>query len=729
MFKFNAFNTIYLGDWLIRKTSVIFFLLFLILLIAPIHAGDADNATKTFTDLNATIDNQESHVSLDKDYYRFNSSSDDVFKEGVVISRNMTLSGNGSVIDGNHEVRCLMIESNCSVVLENLTFMNGFTDSNGAGVYMKQNSSLILRNCIFKNNKVYNSNGGGLSAAALTNTDIYNCIFENNTSIRESDKEWDQFKRGMGSAICSNRGSNLKMYDSVFKSNNAYLSTILLISYDDVLYNISTLYLKNCTFEDNFANSSGVIYQDEMGIGTYLDSIFRRNRVVESGGTLILDAAVSAVVKNCLFEENSGEKGGAIHIKVYDYSYVSNVTVSDCNFTKNHATVWGGAISAKYGLASIDNCRFIENTADSDGGAFFTKLGTITLTNSYFAKNTAPYGGALYVKDGEAKVMGCKFTQNSATTKGGAVFSKILTITSDNCNYISNVAPKGANVYGAFLAQISPASSYFGTVELTIRLSSPWKMPLSQKIKVKFTTSTKTYKTKWLKTDSNGFLKFKAPFDLAKGTYTITITMNDGVVIANPASIKVVKAPTKVDVKKLKTTFRSGKVYQFHVINSKTNKRVSNAKVTLKIYTGKKYVKYTLKADENGFIKLDTSGLAVGKHTVKISAGDKNIKLSKTSSIKIKKAKAKFKSPKKVKRPKKIKITAQNKETGRAIKNTKLNLRITSNYDYKVMKVKTNSKGVFKISTKKLSRGKHNIRVTLKNKNYNIKKNLKVRIR
>ena len=692
----------------------------------------ADDSVKSYTDLSDKISNASDNSVVElEDNYRYDSQADESFIDGVKISKNITLSGkNDNYIDGNYSAKCLYIDSNCSVVLENLTFKNGYSTSNAGAIFLNSNSKLILKNCKFLNNKVYNANGGALCCYNSTNTEIYNCIFSNNTSIRVSDLEWKQDKKGMGSAICTFYGSNLTLCNTTLKDNNGYLTTILVVSYNEVtLYHaVSTLTVKGCLFENNIAYSSGVIYLDELGQGEILDTVFRNNTATNSGSPIILDACYSALVKNCLFDGNSGLKGGAIHIKVFEYDYRSNVTIEDCNFTKNTASEYGGAIFSKYGLTKIFNCNFIENTAAEYGGAIFTKLGELTVLNCSFTSNSAQYGGGLFLRDEKVTVDDSVFTSNKASVKGGAVYSKIEDVTSSACVYSANSAPVASDVFGGFNAQVTKIVSYFSDIELTVKLSSLWNMPLSQNIKLKF-TSTKNYKTGWLKTDSNGMLTLKVPLNIPAGTYTLTIQMENGVCFTNPSTITVSKAPSKITVSKLTTKYQAGKKYNIHVTNTKTNKAVANAKLTLKVYTGSKYVSYTVKTDSNGLAQFDTSGLSGGTHKIIITAANSNIKVSKTtSSIKVKKATGILLiSKKKVKRPAKIKIKVKNKASGKVISKTKFKVYTSKNA--KAIKVKTNAKGVLKISTKKLSKGSHKIRVVLKNTNYKINKKVKVKIK
>ena len=87
---------------------------------------------------------------------------------------------------------------------------------------------------------------------------------------------------------------------------------------------------------------------------------------------------------------------------------------------------------------------------------------------------------------------------------------------------------------------------------------------------------------------------------------------------------------------KLSTTYDSGKYFKVKSIDSKSKKPVSNLKISLKVQTGKKYKKLTIKTDSNGVAKYSASKLSIGKHKVIVKS--KNSK-AKTSSITISKAK------------------------------------------------------------------------------------------
>ena len=731
-----------------KKNLLIPLILILIIFsISSVHAQDVNETVEVSQDIgDAELDvssaksyceladylnsSQESVIEL-SDNYTYDPASDSLLIDGVKISRNVTISARNDVcLDGSNLARVLCIDSNCNVVLENLTIINGYSLKSGAGVYIGINSNVTVKNCTFKNNKVYNSNGGAIYGAYNINIDVIGCDFFNNTSIRESDLEWKIFKQGMGSAICIGINSNVTLKKTVFRDNNAYLTTVLVVSYSDYGKNTSRLNVDECLFENNTSFSSGVIYLDELGMGEILNSVFRNNTVTNTGSPIILDASLSALVKNCLFEENSGIRGGAIHIKVFEYDHRSNVSIVDCNFTKNQASEYGGAIFSKYGLVNIINCNFIENNASTYGGAIFAKLCVFNITDSYFSRNSASYGGALFIKEdnNDSYVGNSQFLNNSASVKGGAIYSKIQEISTSNCVYTANDAPKGEDVYGIFKATVTQNSNYYGDVQLTISLSSVWKMPLSQYVKLTF-TGLNNYTTGWLKTDSNGILKLNVPFNLQWGSYVLDIKMKSGICNASQPIVNVVQVPGSVSVNDLTTTFEADKYLKIKVKNKQTNKVISGVRLSIKVYTGDTFTEYFLTTDDKGVVKIPTSSLAVGKHKVVIAPYDTNIIFDAVKSkIKIKRAEAKISYPKKIKKSLKLNVTVKNKGNGKPIKKTYFTVKVYTGKTFKVYNLKTNSNGILKINTKKLSKGNHKIAVILKNTNYKIKEKFNVKV-
>ena len=581
---------------------------------------------RTYTDLFDEINETQEGSTLSLvESYKYNSSVDGLFKQGIPITKNITLIGtNNTYIDGSFIARGLLIGSNCSVILKNITFKNGYSSTHGGAINTGQNSTLLIEDCKFYSNKVYNSDGGAINGAKGTNIDIRNSDFYNNTAYRVSSLVWKEFKAGMGSAICMRIGSTLKLNGTVFRENIGSLTTILIITWDDVNTEQSYLYVDNCLFENNTARSNGIIYLDEFGIAEIINSVFRNNVDTYYGGTVALDTSNSAKVKNCTFEGNSAIHGGAIYINSYKSDCRSHVLIEECNFYNNFASEEGGAIYSKYGELKIVGSDFVNNDAGTYGGAIYTKIGSFEINNSSFSQNSAQYGGALFLKTEDNIVKSSSFIKNNALVVGGAVYTK-LDVSSSNCIFSKNSAPKAPKVYGVFHAKVTKYVSASGVVKLKIVLKSPWKLGLSQKIKIKIGS----YTSKWLKTNSHGVLTFSVPKKKVVSKKNLGITMDLGVcliksyVYKNPGKIikpKSVKKPSNI-----KVTMK----------NSANNKAIKKTVFTVKVFTGKKYKTFKIKTNSKGVFKLSSKKLSRGSHKISVYLNKNNYYINKSFKVKI----------------------------------------------------------------------------------------------
>lgn len=376
---------------------------------------------KTYTDLANEIENtKENSVLTISGSYKYDPIQDKKYQKGIVISKNIKIVGKTCSIDGNGQARCFNIQSNYKVTLDSLIIKNcQSNERNGGAILLNTKSHLIIKNCEFNNNKAIKANGGAIYCGVKTKLEIYNSKFTYNQATRDSAKKWPNDKRGMGGAIFMNVASNMKLYNSVFKKNTAYLSIIVVLSHtsNDGI-RTSTVNVNKCLFERNTANINGVFYLDEYGKGKFLKSIFKKNKSKDKGGTLILDASKSVLVKNCRFQQNTGIYGGAIDLFRYNKK-ISYVTIVGCTFIKNKAEKAGGAIFCDFGNVKISKSKFVQNKAGVSGGAVEVRKAKLKLSKTYFNRNTAKCGGAVLVKD--KKILysyKCKFIKNKASVKG-----------------------------------------------------------------------------------------------------------------------------------------------------------------------------------------------------------------------------------------------------------------------------------------------------------------------
>jgi hypothetical protein len=127
-------------------------------------------------------------------------------------------------------------------------------------------------------------------------------------------------------------------------------------------------------------------------------------------------------LSNCKILNNSSVGfGGGIYI-ISAYYQNSTVNIINCVFEGNSGSL-GGALCDMIG-ATITNCRFSNNTAMTKGGAYYVFANKNSkIVNTIFDHNNAKLGGALYNK-GNVSVINCDFIDNHVTENGGAMYNE-----------------------------------------------------------------------------------------------------------------------------------------------------------------------------------------------------------------------------------------------------------------------------------------------------------------
>ena len=234
-------------------------------------------------------------------------------------------------------------------------------------------------------------------------------------------------------------------------------------------------------------------------------------------------------------------------------------------------------------------------------------------------------------------------------------------------------------------------------------------------------------------TDSNGLIKFNIPNDLGIGKYSIKVKyMYDGnVAITAGSYLSVHKVPAKISSSAYSAIYNSGKLFKARLINSRTNKALVNTKLNLKVYTGNVYKSYKLTTDKNGYVSLDLSKLAPGKHKV-VFSGDSTLSLSKTSSIDIVKRNTIVKLAKTSFRFKKsdyLRMTVTDKLSKKPVKGAVVIVKVYTGSKFKTYNLKTNSRGLVRINTGNLNKGTHKISLGSNSKYYKIIENTYIKVK
>ena len=324
----------------------IFIISFLLLLLTI----PAISATGSFTDLDNIIAGSGSEVNLDSDsYYIFNNDSDSSLSDGITISKNLTIYGNGATIDGNSTARIFNINGNCTVSLNNINFINGFSGS-GSAIYADNTLNLFLNNCTFSHNVAFNEeddvSGGSIYLNNIKNTVIItNCTFYQNKAKTLSSQTYTR-----GGAIYSN--SNLTLIDSDFIDNS-------LNGYDGiggVIYSNGFLNVTGCEFRENnmssFYGLGGVIDID-LGFNTYIsNSNFTQNKISHYNDTInyVMGSVIAhrgnlLEINDCIIADNIietniiwWENNTLFNIDGYIIANNNNITNNTSNesFKENH---------------------------------------------------------------------------------------------------------------------------------------------------------------------------------------------------------------------------------------------------------------------------------------------------------------------------------------------------------------------------------------------------------
>lgn len=671
-----------------------------------------DESTGRFAALNKLIKNNI-NIVLKKDYVYFNETD---FKNGILISKSITIDGRGHTIDGAGTARIFNVTAD-NVILKNINFKGSFSSHGNGAIYSNCNNLTVL-NCTFRSNFGY---FGACISLNESSVSIINCSFADNYGIE-------------GSIYCAN--SSPRIVNCTFTNNSAILYGPAVTSYasrvsisksffsNNIAYKGGAIYLIDCegSIHESLINSNSAIYE---GGAVYLrggNVSFRKCDFIANflssdnfadGGALFLDSGIVNISK-CSFSDNFintihySASGGALYSKngtvfitgsLFDGNHIysessatwggalylidGNASMDNCEFRNNNASVWGGSAiyisNNKFSILNSDfernsyahaletiksdgnvsNCRFTNNNVLHSGGISANE-GNVTILKCEFTGNLAFIGGAIELNEMRCTIADCSFKDNYLDDyypRGGAIFSDSSEVSVMRCNFTANSAFEGGSIY---------------TDKTDIIIGG-----------CIFTKNSASFGSAVY---SNGGRARAEDCLFIENTYQATYNVATDNCTVIGASDEDEDDDVKITVKNLKATYGAGTYCT--IIVTRNNEAASGVDVIVKL-DFKRYK--TLKTDSDGICRFKITQ-SPGSYDLEIVAlGESVIKTLRVKHIiKLKKVVVKRSS-------KKLVLTASlAKVDGRYLKGK----RITFKFNGKKYAAKTNKRGVAKVTVK-----------------------------
>ncbi len=210
---------------------------------------------------------------------------------------------------------------------------------------------------------------------------------------------------------------------------------------------------------------------------------------------------------------------------------------------------------------------------------------------------------------------------NQSIADSMQIFNESNTVSNGSTQTVStksnSVEPKSISLSVSKLSTTYGSGKYFKVKAID---SKTKKSVMNVKLILKV-YSGKKYKKITVTTDSNGIAKYYAS-NLDIGSHKVTINVKDSKKFSSKmkySSIKISMAKLKISAPKITVYYNESKRYNITIKNGESKKPMKNIKVMIKVFTGKKYKKYSLKTDKEGIVSFNMKSLPKGKHNVFIN--------------------------------------------------------------------------------------------------------------
>ena len=278
------------------------------------------------------------------------------------------------------------------------------TDDNGEEISVKYGAKLNATNVTFKNNSA--KSGGAISARTATEVNLTSSILTGNAAASTKNEE------GGGAIYANNNKITLSGTQLVNNSSAYYGGAITALQAEVTIKDKSEI-------KENKGKTGSALNFRGKGAYNLTDIEVTNNGTGEGSGVLYATGGATFNLSQVTATGNNAYSGGV----VYASSSTTVVNIDSCTFTENTAKSSGGAVCFKDATVNVTNCQVSKNTSNL-GGAFYSEKGTLTVKNTAFTENSATSnGGAIDLVATVADVSeNTTFTNNSAAGHGGAVY-------------------------------------------------------------------------------------------------------------------------------------------------------------------------------------------------------------------------------------------------------------------------------------------------------------------
>ena len=290
------------------------------------------------TRINELDDNQT--LYLNNDYINDNLSDN-----GIIISKNIIIEGNGFTLNGLNESRIFTITNSSKLVLNNINFINGY-GFNGGAIYSDSFLNCTFTNLNFTNNFAEMHGGAVYVEGDCIDNKFINVTFKNNTALR-------------GGALYFNRHliNNIMNIDASYNTVNIFSGAVFFVNGTTVNNKLNGRYINNSAPD----HCGAVMYLKDNVTGNLFEGYFENNTCTNTGGVMTsMSTALNNTFKGS-FYNNSARIGGVLYFYVPSYN---NTIIGE--FINNSATRYGSVIYFRgIPFNKIINSTFLNNKIPS----------------------------------------------------------------------------------------------------------------------------------------------------------------------------------------------------------------------------------------------------------------------------------------------------------------------------------------------------------------------------